>query len=197
MVFEFPQFAAAAATVSGRIHDDRLVAAAALEFAADELEAVVDNVTDGSGGQAGKHNVFAAPLDHALGGVDMADTRTGSGGGAGGGAGVAEKVEHANRPAGLADFLRAPLPVDCLLGEKAGVLKAGGADFKREVKRGVADVPVLGQRPSELPAASAALAALVKSVPIFPRRTRCLAAPRPEDLRVGPHEHVGPPSLLF
>jgi hypothetical protein len=38
---------------------------------------------------------------------------------------------------------------------------------------------------------------LVESIPVFPRRTRCLAAPRPENLRVGPYKHVGSPSLLF
>src|SRR5690606_17691939 len=117
VVLEPPHFAAAAPTVRGRIHDDRVVPASAARLAADELQAVVGDVADRRVSEAAEGGVFAAPFHHALGGIDVADLGAGLGGGAGGGAGVTKKVEdgHASPgTAGRADALRGPLPVDRL-----------------------------------------------------------------------------------
>ena len=100
VVLEAPDFARAPAAVGRRVHDDGVVAAAALHLAPDELEAVVGDVADGLVGEAAEGRVLLAPLDHALGGVDVADGGARRGRRAGRRAGVAEEVEDAHAAAG-------------------------------------------------------------------------------------------------
>src|SRR6478736_1811091 len=90
VVLQFPHLAGGPAAVGRRVHDDRVVLAAALELTAHELEAVVGDVADRRGGEAGEGGVLAAPLHHALGGVDVAHARPRGGGCDRGGPGVAE-----------------------------------------------------------------------------------------------------------
>ena len=71
VILEPPHLAGASATVSRRVHDDRVVFATALDFAAHEFQAIIDDVADGSIGEAGETGVFAAPFHHAFGGIDM------------------------------------------------------------------------------------------------------------------------------
>ncbi len=196
-VLEFPHLAAGAATVGGGVHDDGVVAAAALDLAAHELEAVVHDVAHGGVGQAAEGGVVLAPLHHALGGVHMGDAGAGLGGGAGGGAGVAEEVEHADLAAGGAgafDEGGGPLPVDRLLGEEAGVFKTGGLDAEGEAEAFVADGPVVGRLFFEFPATAALAAAVIKTVPAAPLGAVGFG---PDDLGVGADEvHAAPAFLL-
>ena len=196
VVLKFPHLAATAAAEGRRVHDDGVVAASAFDFAADKFQAVVGDVAHGRGGEAGESGVFLAPLHHAFGGVDVADTRARGRGGHRGGARVAEEIEHANLAAGrarVADFLGEPVPVDGLLGKESGVLEARRVDAKGE--RAVTDVPLLGKFLAILPLAAASFAAVIETVPVFPARLP--AAARPDDLRVGAHERVRSPFLLL
>ena len=135
VILEPPHFARAAAAVGRRVHDDRVVLAAALDFAAHEFQAVVGDVANGRVGEPAERGVFAAPFHHALGGVDVADGRAGLRGGDRRGAGVAEEIEHgdfAPRGARGFDFSAEPVPVHRLLGKEPGVLEGGGMDLERE-----------------------------------------------------------------
>jgi len=200
VVLELPHLARAAAAIGRRVHDDRIVAAPTLELAPHELQAVVGDVADRRLGQAAERGVLAAPLHHALGGVHMAHLGSRGGGRARGGAGVAEQIQDGNLPAsrpGCLDLGAEPLPVHRLLGEKAGVLEAGGADLERQLQRLIPDRPVIRQLPPELPASTPRAAPVIESVPVLPLGPGRGALPRPDDLRVGSDQCVRAPALLF
>jgi hypothetical protein len=93
--FDFPEFAVGAAAIGGRVEDDGVVADAAADFAAEELEGVVEDPADGGVVEIGEGLVVAAPGDGGLGGVYVGDGEASGGGGEGGDAGVAEEVEEA------------------------------------------------------------------------------------------------------
>src|SRR5688572_18771304 len=97
MIFKFPHLARGTTAVRWRVHDDRIIAAAALEFATGKLQAIVDNIADGSVPELAERSVLAAPLYHAFSSVHVAhrrarfrrrDRRC---------AGVPEKVQHVDR----------------------------------------------------------------------------------------------------
>src|ERR1035438_7563703 len=92
VVLQAPQLARAAAPEGGRVHDDGVVAAAALDLAAGEFEAVVRDVPDGRVGEPGKGGVLPAPFHHPLGCVHMAHRGASRRRGTARGARVAEQV---------------------------------------------------------------------------------------------------------
>ena len=217
VILEPPHLAGAAAAVGRRIHDDGVVGATALQLAAGELQAVVDDVADGGLGEAAQGGVFAAPFDHALGGIDVADGGAGLGRGDRGGTGVAEKVEDIHVPSGLTgggDPRGKPIPIHRLLREEAGVLERRRVNLERQPKRLVPDPPELGQGAPELPLAAPLFAPVVEPIPTLPAglgsgritggradRSHCRggasAMSRPDDLWIRAHQGVLAPPLLF
>jgi hypothetical protein len=197
VILEFPHLAAGATAVSGRVHNDGVVAFAAADFAAHKLEAVVGDVADTGVGQATEVGVFAAPFDHTFGGIDVANLgprlrrRTGRT------AGVAEEVEHVDFATVLhrrLDALGTPLPVDGLLREESGVFEGGGRNPKFEPEGFVVEVPRVGHLGAIFPAAAALIAAVIEAVPLLPFGA---GAAGPDDLRVGAHEGVRTPAFQF
>ena len=59
----------------------------------------------------------------------------------------------------------------------------------------VVDAPVIGQFLAKFPFAAAGLTAVVKAVPIFPASLFTRA--RPDNLRIGPHQSIRTPLLVF
>ena len=120
----------------------------------------------------------------------MADLGPGLGAGHGGGPGVAEEVQHADGPAGGADFLHGKVPVAGLLREQTRVLEVHGLDVEGQLS--IAHLPVGGQA-ALVPAAAAGLAAAVAGVPVVPMD---VAPGRvPYGLGVRPHQVKLAPAL--
>jgi hypothetical protein len=197
MVLEAPELSRAAAPVGGRIHDDGVVRAAALHLAPHELEAVVGDVAYRPVRKAAQDRVLLAPLDHPLGGVDMADRGPRGRCGAGRRACVAEEVEDVHLAPGPLDGRVDPVPVDRLLGEEPRVLERRRAYLEDEAKGVIADLPVLGKVALELPASAARLAAVVEPVPVVPARAGFRVLPGPQHLGVRANERIGSPALLL
>ena len=110
-----------------------------------------------------------------------------------GSARVGKKIQHPDRPPGFLDLLPEEIPVDRLLREQPGVLKAGWADLEFQIP--VADGPELGVAAIDLPAAAARRGAVVPGIGFLP--LGALFRP-PNDLRVRPDEDgITPPLQLF
>ena len=115
------------------------------------------------------------------------------GAGQGGPAGIGKKIQHPDGPPGFLDLLPEEIPVDRLLREQPGVLKAGWADLEFQIP--VADGPELGVAAVDLPAAAARRGAVIPGIGLLP--FRALFRP-PNDLRVRPDEDgITPPLQLF
>jgi hypothetical protein len=87
LAFDFPDVAVGAAAEGGRIEQDAVVAGAALDFAADVFDGVLDDPADGLVVEAGSGLVFAGPGGGGLGGVDVGGLPAGGGRAPGGGGG--------------------------------------------------------------------------------------------------------------
>lgn len=139
---DLPQLAVGAATVARGIHQYPVIAVATAQFALDELDTVIHDIANGRVTETAGGHIVLGPGNHALGGIHMAYGRAAFETGAGRAARVGEKIEYTTGAVRL-DFLlhkgTHPIPVDGLLGEKAGVLKAGWPHDKRQVA--IADRP--------------------------------------------------------
>ena len=165
-VLQLPDLAAGASAVGWRVHDNAVVAVAAANLTLDKLFAIVHNPADGLLLQAGQLGILPCPCYHALAGIDMADLCARLCAGKRCAAGVGEQVEDADLAACAANLVCHKVPVDRLLREKSGVLKAGRADFKAQVF--VGNRPLLPRHIADFPLASAACRAQIPRVGAAP-----------------------------
>lgn len=77
---------------------------------------------------------------------------------------VGEQVQHFNRAVGTADQIAEPVPVRCLLREKAGVFEA--ERFQAEGQFFIVDLPLLRQM-EKLPFSAALAASVIMAVFLF------------------------------
>ena len=167
-VLDLPDLALGAASVGGRIHDDRVIGISPSYLALYKFAAVIDEPADRSVLEPRNGGVLPGPGDHTPGRVDMSDGRTGLRCCNCGTAGISEQVEDFNFSAGrhsVSNDLTEPVPVDGLLREEAGMLEVKG--FEPEGQIFVVDRPLLG-KVSELPLAAALIAAVIMRVGISP-----------------------------
>ena len=105
---------------------------------------------------------------------------------------VGEQVQHFNRAVGTTDQIAEPVPVRCLLREKAGVFKA--ERFQAEGQVFIVDLPLLRQM-EKLPFSAALAASVIMAVFLFPARIFFFRVP--DDLRVWSYQKVISPPLQF
>ena len=191
-VLNFPDLALGSSAVGGRIHDDRIVAAAPADLTLYELSAVIHKPADVCLAQTGELGIFSGPADHAFGGIHMRDFCTCGCGCGGCAAGIGEEIQDPDFFSGggtSADELREPVPVDRLFGEKAGVFEAEG--FEPEGQISVMDAPVI-RKVKKLPFAAAFFAAVIVCVGTAPDP---VTGRVPDYLGIGADQTVFTPSL--
>lgn len=147
--FDFVDLAFRAAAERRRVENDSVVSVSATDFASEELVRVFDNPADRGFGQSVEGGVFACPLDHALGGVKVADICTREGRGHRRTAGIGEQIQDAELPRRFFDGFADPLPLGALFGENPEVAEVGAGKFELDGVDG--NVPLLGQSVASVP----------------------------------------------
>ena len=121
--FYFPDFPFWSAAVRWRIHDNGIVMIAAADLTLYEFYTVIDDPADRRIAKSGRTGIFLCPGDHALGGIYVCNTCSGSGSGERSTAGVGKEVQNFDRAAGIFDLFREPVPVGSLLREQTGMFE--------------------------------------------------------------------------
>ena len=105
---------------------------------------------------------------------------------------VSKEIQYFDRSSCISDLLREPVPVRCLLREKAGVFEA--ERFQAEGQVFIVDLPLLRQM-EKLPFSAALAASVIMAVFLFPARIFFFRVP--DDLRVWSYQKVISPPLQF
>ncbi len=154
VVFDLENLAFGAAPVAGRVEDHEIIPAVAAVLAFEEFAHVIDDPADGRAGEVVERGVVPRPIDHALGGIDVADLGAGVGGGERAAAGIGEEIHH---PRGAVlparegrDALADGAPLVALLGENPEMPEIRGAEPEDEAID--ADRPPLRQALAAAPA---------------------------------------------
>ena len=103
---------------------------------------------------------------------------------------IGKEVQNLDRTPRLFDKIRKPIPVRCLLGKKAGMLKSGRLNAKG--KRAIGDTPLVGKRVFA-PCTAAAARPLIAGIGTPPKAIGTVGVPN--DLRIGAYKHVSSPPL--
>lgn len=191
-LLDFPDLALWSSSVGRRVHDDRVVVVTSADLALDKFGAVIHKPADRLVRKAGHGSVLFCPVDHAFGCIDMCDACACCGRCERCASRVGEQVQHFNRAVGTADQIAEPVPVRCLLREKAGVFEA--ERFQAEGQVFIVDLPLLRQM-EKLPFSAALAASVIMTVFLFPARIFFFRVP--DDLRVWSYQKVISPPLQF
>ena len=124
---QLPDLALGTAPIGRRVEQDDVVAAAAALLALGEFHGVLADPADRLVDEAGHLLVLARPADRLLRGVDMGDLGAGARRDQRGEAGIAEQVEHLDRPPRAFDQAGHVIPVRGLLGKHADMAERGEA----------------------------------------------------------------------